>query len=113
MSEIPSLNQLSYLQFRERIPRIDQQIRVAIKTVDLLYKYMLGTARDFVASDDMQSGETRLSYIARRSERRHDQLGDHLDAYVLEKGFGTETCHAIIRQRQEARHLEELRGEYH
>jgi hypothetical protein len=100
MTKVTGTASLSYAQFKERIPRLDQQARVAWKVVDLLYKDAIGTGKDLIMPTEMDEDESRFTYVVRRGQERLALIEPETESYIVEKGFGTETAQAIIRHRQ-------------
>jgi hypothetical protein len=90
----------SYTVFSERVPRIDQQVRVALHCVDLLFKDGVGNLRDLIAPADQPGTEDRMEFVHRRASERSASLGSRLEEYIIDRGFGTETARAVIKHRQ-------------
>jgi hypothetical protein len=92
---------ISYSEFRERVPRLDQQARIAWMCIDLMYKDGVNNLRDLIAPTGQPDTESRMVYVERRAKERKATLEPEIESYILDKGFGTETSRAIIRHRQE------------
>lgn len=101
MSESGGILSIPYSVLRERVPRFDQQARIAWKCVDLIYKNGVGNLRDLILPQDQPDDEDRMAYVARRASERQEALEPQVESYVLEKGFGTNAARAMIRHRQE------------
>lgn len=101
MSEYEYIAGLSTAAFKESVPRLDQRIRIAARMVVQLWRDTVDNGADLLfPGDDRLATENRLEYAHRKAEHRHEMLGLDVDAYVLEKGFGTEMTRSIIEKRR-------------
>jgi hypothetical protein len=111
MARRGDITSLSYPEFKERVPRLDQRARIAWKLIDVTYQNGLSNLRDLIVPKDQPDTEDRMAYVARRASERQNAVGPIVEGYILDKGFGTETARAIIRNRQE--HPEQTQPEEH
>lgn len=101
MSSPGGILSISYPIFRERVPRPDQQLKIALKCGRLLWEDAVDNIADLINPEGKPETENRMDFIARRARERSASLEARVESYVIDKGFGTETARAIIRHRQE------------
>lgn len=90
-------------ELKERVPRVDQRLRIAFKSTILLIEDGVNAISDLVKPSHRHHDENRMQYVNRRNIERLQAMEREIGIYVLDKGFGTEETRRIIEFRQRPR----------
>lgn len=94
------ITDVSPAELKERVPRLDQRARITLKILDVVCKNGVANLRDLVVPTEQREDEDRMAYVHRRASERQNGLAPTVESYVLARGFGTASTHAMIKDRQ-------------